>query len=403
MLSFDAPHVSRLSHYADGAKCAQLSSETRVHGLRHRGSALRPSSARAATKSPRNGDFSGHSTAGASWQRDLARQLSERRTLGPRLSDVVGQVWEEDCRRRLAEVRGSLDGVVNEMRLMARRIEGLEERTLAQQTAAGQGVQRAHELEEQLLTLAQQSDHKFTSVEDLQKRHAGKLRLLDQTLDIALQRLSQAEEGLSRQLAGSGRILSIEARLELVERRHQGFSATEFASGLLTGAATSNGDLQALEERVVEHSKDLSLSNEMLSMKVDNLMQHVALLASSNAVGALSGGVQTARVSGVAGIDVVELQRRLATLESQTPISDLSDSDGQQPQDAMRDLAAQVGRLKLQATSDEATLFGVEKRLQQLQYMVQQCCRRKGHDFQGKITSAETDVMEVPAAVAKEP
>jgi hypothetical protein len=188
-----------------------------------------------------------------------------------------------------------------------------------------------------------------------------------------------------------------------VERRHQGFSATEFASGLLTGAATSNGDLQALEERVVEHSKDLSLSNEMLSMKVDNLMQHVALLASSNAVGALSGGVQTARVSGVAGIDVVELQRRLATLESQTPISDLSDSDGQQPQDAMRDLAAQVGRLKLQATSDEATLFGVEQRLQQIQYMVQQCCRWREQDSPVAIAKADAEVKEVPGIIPKEP
>jgi len=395
MLSLDAPHAFGVK------KNVHETSDAQSHGVRHQGSALRPSSARA-TKSPRIGELSGFGPTGVQWQRDIAGRLSqlERRMLGPRLSDVAGHVWDDDCRRRCAEVQGSLDGVVNEMRLMARRIQGLEERILAQQTAAGQGMQRALEFEQQLLSLAQQSDHKFTSVEDLQKRHAGKVRLMDQTIDSALQRLSQAEERLSRQLAHSGRTLSLESRLEVLERRHQGLSATELASRLLTGGvASSDGDLQALEERVAEQSRGLSLSNEMLSLKVDNLMQQITLLASGDVLGAVTSGVQTGGMSGVVDLDVAELQRRLATLETQAPVSDIDDSDGQ-PQDVIRDLVEQVGRLKHQATSDEATLFGVEKRLQQLQYTVQQCCRWTEQSSPLAMVTGDDEVKEVKDSVA---
>lgn len=322
---------------------------------------------------------------------------------GSRLSEVVAQVGEEDCRRRCAEVQGSLDGVVNEMRLMARRIEGLEERVLAQQTAASQGVQRAHDFDQQLLSLAQHSDHMFTSVKDQQKRHDGKLRLMNQALDGALQRLSQVEKGLSHQVECSDRMPSLEARLEVMERRPHSFSASELAPWLRTGAASSNGDLQALEERVAEQSRELYLSHEMLWEKIDNVMQQFALLASGDAVGSLIGGVQTAGMGGVADLDVAELQRRLATLESQALASDLDDFDGQQPRDAMRDLVQEVGRLKLQATSDEATLFGVEQRLQQIQYMVQQCCRWREQDSPVAIAKADAEVKEVPGIIPKEP
>jgi len=264
-------------------------------------------------------------------------------------------------------------------------------------------VQRAHELEQQLLSLAQQSDHMFTSTKDLQNRHDGKLQLMDQTLEGALQRLSHVEEGLSCQLACSGRMFSVEARLEVMERRHHGFSATELAPWLLTAAGSSKVDLQALEERVAEQSRELSLSNEMLSQKVDNLMQQVTWLASgADAVGVLTGGVQTTGMSAVADLDVAELQRRLARLKSPASVSDLFDFDGQQPRDAMRDLVQEVGRLKLQATSDEATLFSVENRLQQIQYMVQQCCRWTEQDSPGTIITADAEVKELPGTIAKE-
>mmetsp|Transcript_81180 Transcript_81180/g.225948 ORF Transcript_81180/g.225948 Transcript_81180/m.225948 type:complete len:1072 (-) Transcript_81180:141-3356(-) len=125
----------------------------------------------------------------------------------------------------LAEVKGSVSGLMDEVKALTLRIEGLDERLWARTGGAEAFKQRSRELEQQVQVLEQQSRLAAAASDEAQRRQVAKLRRAEQGVEDVTRRLIAIEDDLRtqhrdhRQEDGAleGRLATIEERQDRVE------------------------------------------------------------------------------------------------------------------------------------------------------------------------------------------
>lgn len=140
--------------------------------------------------------------ADAQRKRDTDRRLNDRRL--QQLEQKVESVFDDrardtDSRKKWAEVQGSVNGLIEEVQNVARRVDGLETGLRARTSGLEAIKQRSHELEQQVQNLEQHSRLAESSQEENQKRQWTKLARTERVLEEHARRLAKAEDSMQAQ------------------------------------------------------------------------------------------------------------------------------------------------------------------------------------------------------------
>lgn len=140
-----------------------------------------------------------HAVGSVQRQHETDRRLIERRF--QQLEQKVETYCEErtreaDARKKWAEVQGSVNGLLEELYSLARRIETLEQRIQSRTSGLEQVKQRSQELEQQMQALEQSAKLAESAHEEVQKRQSTKIHRTEHSLEELSRRLSKVEEDL---------------------------------------------------------------------------------------------------------------------------------------------------------------------------------------------------------------
>lgn len=243
---------------------------------------------------------------------DRRRLMQLERSVESRREEAANR---GDGREKWAELQGSVQGLMEEMQELRRRVESLDERLWARTQGSDHSKKRTQELEQQVQALEQNSRLAAHAAEETQKRQAAKLRRSEHSLDDLTRRLSKIEEEARSNKDGGGQRISyletrvaeveqqqeqlhehIDAELQSVHVAIEGYHSVNAVGG--DGVAEGHDSLgerhAAMEDRLeaaeralgaVEKKvsdfrmEDLSKTVASLRVKVDGQMQRVSTLA----------------------------------------------------------------------------------------------------------------------------
>ncbi|CAK0803629.1 unnamed protein product, partial [Prorocentrum cordatum] len=114
----------------------------------------------------------------------------------PRSVSGLHEEWSSNMewREKWAEVQGSVSGLHDEQRQLARRLEGLDERLWARTSSLEQARHRSQDLEQQVQAVEHQNQVMAASIEGAQKRQLAKLARSERLLEELTRRVGRAEE-----------------------------------------------------------------------------------------------------------------------------------------------------------------------------------------------------------------
>jgi len=178
---------------------------------------------------------------------ELQRQVdSERRTVHRQLQQLERRFQDHIAtpavaRERWADLQGKVDGMLEEMSALARRVEGLDEKLRLRIGGCEETLrQRTQKLEQQL----HEQEHKAllaaSTNEEIQKRQAAKLRKVGQALEDSVRRMDTVEELARRPDIGTSsaaeRHRALESRLAEHEQRYLLFEDEVRHHPIMSGA-----------------------------------------------------------------------------------------------------------------------------------------------------------------------
>mmetsp|Transcript_44090 Transcript_44090/g.104327 ORF Transcript_44090/g.104327 Transcript_44090/m.104327 type:complete len:683 (-) Transcript_44090:61-2109(-) len=211
---------------------------------------------------------------------------------------------DSEGREKLAEVHGSVTGLLEEVQAQARRLDGLEERLWTRTSGAEIVKQRGKELEQTVQALEQQSRLMAASNEEALRRQTTKLCRAERSVEEIARRCMLVEEELRARPSGSPPVedLELTSRLEVLEQAQTQLSAdlqslqvsfrspavwtgTQAAAGV-GSQSTADEALKAVERTAASLEKKLSAQMEELSfqmaalkVKVDGQLNRLNTLA----------------------------------------------------------------------------------------------------------------------------
>eukprot|EP00927_Polykrikos_kofoidii_P023700 TRINITY_DN21742_c0_g1_i1.p1 TRINITY_DN21742_c0_g1~~TRINITY_DN21742_c0_g1_i1.p1 ORF type:complete len:1794 (+),score=431.85 TRINITY_DN21742_c0_g1_i1:110-5491(+) len=215
---------------------------------------------------------------------------------------------DNEGRQNLAEIQGSVHGLVEETQALTRRIEGLDERLWARTSGSELAKQRNRELEQSVQAMDQQSRLAAAAIEETQKRQAAKLRRAEHELQELSRRLAKTDEEMrsrpsqQRDSHLEARVVALEQHQENLEHElrgtqdqldecHQGVHDLhanvgvrddQHEEGNLTvedAIQTCERGISSLEKKIVSQVEELASSLASIRVKVDGQLQRVGTLA----------------------------------------------------------------------------------------------------------------------------
>lgn len=135
-------------------------------------------------------------------KRDSDRRLADRsfQQLQQKVDGVSDdRARDADARKKVAEVQGSVTGLLEELQNVARRVDGVEKSVWARTSGLDAVKQRSQELEQQVQNLEQHSRLAESSKEEVRKREVARLRRVERTIEDLSRRFSKTEESLQSQ------------------------------------------------------------------------------------------------------------------------------------------------------------------------------------------------------------
>eukprot|EP00929_Paragymnodinium_shiwhaense_P019632 TRINITY_DN13320_c0_g1_i2.p1 TRINITY_DN13320_c0_g1~~TRINITY_DN13320_c0_g1_i2.p1 ORF type:complete len:1691 (+),score=429.72 TRINITY_DN13320_c0_g1_i2:72-5144(+) len=324
----------------------------------------------------------------------LQRQCeADRRRLAQLERKVEARIEERaregDGRQNIAEIQGSVHGLVEETQALTRRIEGLDERLWARTSGNEAAKQQQRALEQQIQGLEQQLRLATASSEETQKRHATKMRRAEHELQELVRRLNNTEEELRlrpHQQAQRAAESYAEARIAALEQQQEQFDA-ELRTlqmqmdecGLQTGAPdvssmaqtmtaqhedalqdaiqSSRRDLAAIEKKLCAQVEEMALSLASLRVKVDGQLQRTSTLA-DRLEKAHEPGVESLRleITQIRAQDRRELDGEVVTLKSRLDAASESQDEAlAECRESIRQARAEVAALSLRSADDTSS------------------------------------------------
>jgi len=208
-----------------------------------------------------------------------------------------------------AELKGSVSGLMEGLKDIRERVDGLDQR-LFQRTSGLEAVkQRGQELHDKMQALEQHTRQTESSREEVQRRQVKTVKRVEQGVEELSQRIRQIEEELRMSHGGRHRDLhSLEARLVKIEQsqdHHQGivgslqtqvdetFREAQEQKNLAHRSSGSGKNLQldgaasrlfeqgldSIERRIATQVQDLATSLANVRVKVDGQAQRSTQLA----------------------------------------------------------------------------------------------------------------------------
>mmetsp|Transcript_39697 Transcript_39697/g.73705 ORF Transcript_39697/g.73705 Transcript_39697/m.73705 type:complete len:904 (+) Transcript_39697:21-2732(+) len=140
-----------------------------------------------------------HAVGSVQRQYDSDRRFVERRF--QQLEQKVENFCEErsreaDARKKWAEVQGSVNGLLEELYSLARRIETMEQRLSTRTSGLDQVRQRSQEIEQQVQALEQSAKLSEAAHDEVQKRQSTKIHRSEHMLEELSRRMAKMEEDM---------------------------------------------------------------------------------------------------------------------------------------------------------------------------------------------------------------
>jgi len=207
---------------------------------------------------------------------------------------------DTDWRDRLAEVQGSVAGLLDEAQAQARRVDGLEERLWMKSGSSEGAKQRSRELEQRLQALEQQSRHGILSLEEVHKRQSTRLCRAEKASEDMAARFAAVEEAMRcLQHSQQNKMTALEERLVSMEQQNadaiaevqslqvqlaqksQADSARELPTAAQIDEALQmlEKSTAAIDKRLCSQVEELSSALASLRVKVDGGHRRLAALA----------------------------------------------------------------------------------------------------------------------------
>lgn len=226
-------------------------------------------------------------------EKRLALQLEEFRTSQARDTTGTGG-------GRVADLAGTMAGLMDEMKELTQRVDGLDKRLWDRTGGAEAHRQRGRELEQQVQALEHQGRLSVAASEEAQRRQVAKHRRTEHNIEELTRRLLAAEEELSARFERPGDD-HLEARFGALEQQHEHHEANvrslkahieetlratrsaniagrEEASDSAKNAA-ADASLAILERRMTKQLEDQATTLASLRVKADGQAQRAATLA----------------------------------------------------------------------------------------------------------------------------
>lgn len=325
------------------------------------------------------------------WQcaEDRRKLAHLERKLETRIDERSTQ--NDSGREKIAEIQGSVTGLIEETQSLTRRVEGLDERLWARTSGSETSKQRNRELEQQVQALEHQSRLSSAAAEEVQKRQATKLRRSEHAIEDALRRLVNVEEQVRTTMEAvrsRSSTCELAERLSVVEEQFEQLSsechdlqlqlddgnagayppnssACDDGNDTVVDEAlrASERAISAIDRRLTNQVEEIASSLASLRVKVDGQMQRVGTLyerletAHAPAVDNLRSEIALLRTQ-----DRRELDQELSSLRDKAQETAETNDE---LREALRQTRAEVAAVTLrsQTADDKSKFTSLEERL----------------------------------------